>query len=122
MNITFSKAIYFLGFAAFVASGYKGGGSHTVYVPTEAEIEAAIAASDDFSIHKSVFLKATSSLVGQGRCPLSELKEMGGWVKSQNHKSQPVYFTYCGGMRVDKRIYVDVSTGSVVSDCRLVRF
>lgn len=111
MNL--SKAMYFVTFVALLTSGCGGQSSNTVYIPTEAEIEAAIAASDDFAAHKPAFLKATSFFVSQGTCSLSELKEMGGWVKSQNHKNQPVYFTYCGGMHVSKRIYVDVSTGRV---------
>ena len=111
--MTLSRVRYLAVFAALLVSGCNGGGSRTAYVPTETEIEAAIAASDDFAVHKPAFLKATSSLVAQGTCSLSELQEMGGWVKSQNHKSQPVYFSYYGGMRVDKRIYVDVSTGRV---------
>jgi hypothetical protein len=38
---------------------------------------------------------------------------MGGWVKSQNHKKEPIYFTYCGGLHISKRIYLDVVTGEI---------
>lgn len=107
------RSLYFTALATLLTSGCGGTSSPPANVPTEAELEVAIAASDDFTIHKQAFLSATSSLVSQGTCSLSELKEMGGWVKSQSHKNQPVYFTYCGGMHLSKRIYVDVSTGKV---------
>jgi hypothetical protein len=82
-------------------------------VPSDAEVAAAIASSDDFATYKDAFLLATSTLVAQGTCSLAELKYMGGWVKSQNHKKEPIYFTYCGGLHISKRIYLDVVTGEI---------
>ena len=75
--------------------------------------EAAIQSSDDFQLHKGGFLKATSTLIDNGTCTLADFREMGGWVRSQSHKPKPVYFTYCGGMTVSNRIYLDVSSGKV---------
>ena len=77
------------------------------------DIEAAIGASDDYSSYKQVFIQATAKLIENGTCNIAELKEYGGWVKSQKHKGQPVYFTYCGGMTIRNRIYIDASSGSV---------
>lgn len=75
--------------------------------------EGAIQSSDDFQLHKGGFLKATSTLIDNGTCTLADFREMGGWVRSQSHKPKPVYFTYCGGMTVSNRIYLDVSNGKV---------
>jgi len=73
--------------------------------------EAMIAQSDDFSLHRQAFLTAANELIVDGTCTAAEFDEMGGWVKSSNHRNEPVYFTYCGGMTKNNRIYVDVSDG-----------
>lgn len=58
-------------------------------------------------------MTATTRLVRDGRCTLAELKELGGWMKSSNQLTKPVYFTYCGGMNLAHRIYLDASTGRI---------
>ena len=80
---------------------------------TDDEIGSAISQSDDYSNYQSAFIAATRSLAESGRCTLAELKNMGGWVKSQSYKDRPVYFTYCGGMTVKNRIMLDASTGRI---------
>ena len=80
---------------------------------TSGEVDAAIRASDDFSSYRQSFMSATAKLIENGTCTLAELKEIGGWVKSQNNKNQPIYFTYCGGMTMKNRIYIDASSGNV---------
>jgi len=82
-------------------------------VPSADQIEAAIAASDDFSLYKEQFILASTQLITVGRCSLEQLREYGGWVKSQTHKTDPVYFTYCGEAHVSNRIYLNVATGEV---------
>lgn len=72
-----------------------------------------IAQSDDFNLHRNAFLAAANELISEGTCTPEDFVEMGGWVKSSNHRDQPVYFTYCGGMTTANRIYVDVSDGRV---------
>ena len=80
---------------------------------TDSEIEPAISQSDDYLTHKSAFIAAARSLLESRRCTIAELKEMGGFVKSQSYKNQPIYFTYCGGMTIKNRIMLDVSTGRI---------
>lgn len=75
-------------------------------------IFAAISSSDDFEAHQDVFVSASKTLINNGRCQLSDFQEVGGWVKSViNHKLEPVYLTYCGGMTNDNRIYLNVENG-----------
>ena len=81
--------------------------------PSADEVEAAISASDDFAQWKPAFIEASVDLIRDGTCTLADLRETGGWMKSQKHKSQPIYFTYCGGLHIDNRIYVNVSTRRV---------
>jgi hypothetical protein len=81
---------------------------------TDAEIQDAIAKSDYYERHRDAFTKAATFLLTERHCGRHELREYGGFVKAQGgYKEQPVYFTYCGGMTVSNRIYVDVSTGKI---------
>ncbi len=70
--------------------------------------------SDDFRIYKDAFAKAASKLIASGRCSAGDFREMGGWMKSSNHRNKPIYFTYCGGMRSSNKIYLDAATGEVM--------
>ncbi len=80
---------------------------------TAAPDESLVANSDDFTQHRKAFAKAAAELIASGRCTKAEFEEMGGWIKSSNHRDAPVYFTYCGGMNVANRIYLDASSGRV---------
>lgn len=80
---------------------------------SDTQILTAVSRSDDFARHKDAFTVAARTLVESRRCTTGELKEMGGFVKSQTHKDKPIYFTYCGGMTVRNRIMLDASTGRI---------
>ena len=69
--------------------------------------------SDDFRIYKDAFLKAANDLIKTGRCRPNDFLDMGGWMKSTNQRTQPVYFTYCGGMRKQNKVYLNAETGKV---------
>ena len=73
----------------------------------------AISNSDDFVEYEDLFISASEGLINNGKCSLSEFKEMGGWWRSVNHKPRNVYFTYCGGAANSNRLYLDVSTGEI---------
>jgi hypothetical protein len=114
---TFIGAI-FLGLFVLVGIAYqigKNNKSSTSTVSRDA-IAQAIQSSDDFSTYEIVFITASQQLVSTGVCNLADFKEIGGWVKSANHKSQPIYFTYCGGLpnpTTNNRIYLNVRTGEI---------
>ncbi len=70
--------------------------------------------SDDYSRYSQAFSVAAKTLINDGRCKVSDFKDMGGWVKSSTtYKNQPIYFTYCGGMMLKNRIYLDTSNGRI---------
>lgn len=75
--------------------------------------EELISASDDFARYRTAFAEAAQSLIAQGRCSERDFRDMGGWVKSSNHRNQPIYFTYCGGSTVANRLYLNADTGEV---------
>ena len=74
---------------------------------------ALVAQSDDYRIYKDVFVRAASELIASGQCSRADFEEMGGWIKSINHRDRPIYFTYCGGMRIENRLYLNAATGRV---------
>jgi len=80
---------------------------------TDSQIRSAVSQSDDFGQFQSEFVAAARLLLSSRRCTLAELNEMGGFVKSQTHKDRPMYFTYCGGMTIGNRIYIDASSGEI---------
>jgi hypothetical protein len=76
--------------------------------------EALIANSDDFTQYRRAFVTATQSLLADGRCSAADFEEMGGWLKAtMERRNEPVYFTYCGGMTIANRLYLNVETGEI---------
>jgi hypothetical protein len=74
---------------------------------------ALVKGSDDYRLYKDAFAKAASKLIAFGKCSETDFKEIGGWMRSSNHKDKPMYFTYCGGMRISNKVYLNASTGEV---------
>lgn len=83
-------------------------------IPDDLAIASAVSQSDDYSKHEKAFIDASKELLKNEKCSLNEFEEMGGWMKSTTtYKEEPVYFTYCGGMTISNRIYVNASTGTI---------
>jgi hypothetical protein len=77
--------------------------------------EKLLAQSDDFALYHAQFAGIASKLIAAGRCTEAEFQEQGGFTKSVTlHRTEPVYFVYCGGMSPNNKIYVNGDTGSVV--------
>lgn len=76
-------------------------------------IHALVKGSDDYRTYKDAFAKATKELLEQGECSEADFQKMDGWMKTRNQRSQPVYFTYCGGMNISNKIYLDISSDQV---------
>jgi len=80
---------------------------------TATDAERVVAQSDDFSKHRSAFVKAANELITNGRCTSADFEEQGGWTKSMNEREAPVYFMYCGGMTISNKIYLNAGTGKI---------
>jgi len=80
-------------------------------VLSDSQIEQAISGSDDYNKYKTIFINSTKILIQNRKCSISEFEKIGGWVKSQSQKNRPIYFTYCGGMKLNNKIYLDASIG-----------
>lgn len=77
-------------------------------IQTNSELEKAIANSDDFHLYKDKFTKHSQVLINKGKCSLRDFQEMGGWLKSTS-RGPNSYFTYCGGLSIQHKIYIDLS-------------
>lgn len=77
--------------------------------------ESLVAQSDDFARYRRQFTAIAAKLVAEGRCTSAEFEEQGGFVKSvTEHRNEPIYFIYCGGMTADNKLYVNAKTGEIV--------
>ena len=72
---------------------------------------ALVKSSDDYRKYKDIFAQSAKALIGDGTCSASDFQEMGGWMKSITHRNKPIYFTYCGGMTLQNKVYLDASSG-----------
>lgn len=84
---------------------------------TASPTERLVAQSQDFTKHRAAFVKAAKELIDDGRCTPRDFEKIGGWRKSAvNYRDEPVYFTYCGGMTISNRIYLNAETGRIFQD------
>ena len=80
---------------------------------TAAADEKLVAQSDDFAQYRKAFSTAARKLIDDGRCTAADFVEMGGWMKSSNHRDRPIYFTYCGEMTIANRLYLNAASGEI---------
>ena len=78
-----------------------------------AGLELLLARSDDFQKYRGAFAQAAQSLISSGQCREADFREWGGWTKSVNDRSQPIYFIFCGGSTISNRLYLNAETGEV---------
>ncbi len=72
--------------------------------------DALIKGSDDYRLYKAQFSQGARKLINDGTCTEGDFQEMGGWMSSTN-KGKGMYFTYCGGMTLSNKVYLNVNTG-----------
>jgi hypothetical protein len=76
-------------------------------------LEKALKSSDNYLRYKKSFIKASENLIKEKTCTVNDFKEMGGWMRSPDYSPKPIFFTYCGGMIKENRIYLNVKTGEI---------
>jgi hypothetical protein len=81
----------------------------------EKGVAKVVSNSDDFRKYRSAFVKATKELVASGRCTLDDFRQMSGWLKTTTtYHDRPVYFTYCGGLDLPNRIFLNAANGQIL--------
>ncbi|WP_089728384.1 SH3 domain-containing protein [Candidatus Thiosymbion oneisti] len=101
-------------FAEWVSAKYLSSTRPPDPAATASANYALVKGSDDFRIYKDAFAIVADQLIASGKCSANDFREMGGWMKSSNHRSKPIYFTYCGGMRSSNKIYLNAATGEIM--------
>ncbi|MEG8222247.1 hypothetical protein OSJ57_16695 [Sphingomonas sp. HH69] len=77
--------------------------------------EYLVAQSDDFKRYRDAFTEVATKLIADGRCTPADFEYQGGWMKSVNqYRDEPVYFTYCGGMISENKIYMNAESRQVL--------
>ncbi|MGF1756093.1 hypothetical protein L4C33_21195 [Vibrio makurazakiensis] len=71
-------------------------------------LDSYIAKSDDLKMYQQEFRNATQGFITSGQCSPDDFDELGGWVRSVKFQERKVYFIYCGGMKLENKIYLDV--------------
>ncbi|WP_104399704.1 SH3 domain-containing protein [Vibrio penaeicida] len=78
-------------------------------------LEIAIKGSDNFLNHRDLFLSVSQLLINDGICTNTDFKEIGGWLKSVDYRPRDVYYTYCGGIEREHKIYLDAENGELLN-------
>lgn len=79
-------------------------------------VEKAISSSDNFQQYREAFLEISNKLVDGNQCTINDFEQMGGWLKATgNNMSKPIYFTYCGGMTKNNKVYINVKSKTVLN-------
>jgi hypothetical protein len=102
-------------FAHWVSADYLTATEPTGALAENTNIERYIKNSDNYSKYRENFIEVSKTLVEQGRCNLSDYKNIGGWVSSITHKSEPIYFTYCGGFSTCDKVYINAKSGEILN-------
>lgn len=100
--------------ARWVSAKYLSSNKPKDSFSNDTPLEKSIKGSDNYSLYRENFIKLSQKLIDQGRCSVADYKEMGGWLRSSNHKPKPVYFTYCGGFSKGNKVYINAETGKIL--------
>ncbi len=84
---------------------------HETDVERYRNLKRLLRASDDFEANESRFIELTNELLLSGQCSEADLAQVQGWIRSFNYPDEPIYYTYCGGLEVDDKLYLNLATG-----------
>jgi hypothetical protein len=76
-------------------------------------ISGYIFKSDDFKLYRDIFIKITDQLLMDKSCEPEDFDELQGWVRSTRFPDRNVYFIYCGGLKINNKIYLDANSGEI---------
>lgn len=74
-----------------------------------------ISQSDDYAQHQDAFITAMTDLLMSGVCTYNDFETLGGWIRSIAYPNDEVYFVYCGGIRRNDKVYLNVTTEEIVN-------
>ncbi|MES2336256.1 MAG: hypothetical protein V4551_16495 [Pseudomonadota bacterium] len=71
-----------------------------------------LSSSDNYATYSNEFCAAARQLINGGECTEADFVESGGWAASSQYP-QGTFFTYCGGIRIENKIYLDAKSGKI---------
>jgi hypothetical protein len=80
-------------------------------IKSNSPVAKALEASDDYEKYHESFISRSEQLIKNGTCTIKDFNDQGGWARSTT-RGKGVYFTYCGGMRLSNKVYINVITGN----------
>ncbi len=81
-------------------------------IKSNSPVAKSLEASDDYEKYHKSFISVSEQLIKNGTCTIKDFNDQGGWARSTT-KGKGVYFTYCGGMRLSNKVYINVITGKI---------
>jgi hypothetical protein len=76
-------------------------------------IKQLIASTDDFEQYEARFIELTDSVLQSKQCSEEDLTQLKGWIRSFNYPDEPIYYSYCGGLEVEDKLYINLDSGDV---------
>ena len=77
-------------------------------ISVEALLLETVSKSDDFKRYESTFTTVSKRLVHDGICQLKDFKRSNGWMEISDGA---LYFMYCGKIKKQNKIFLNVVTG-----------
>lgn len=71
-----------------------------------------LAGSDNYETYAEAFCTAAIKLISEGQCTEKEFRDNGGWWASTSYP-KGTFFTYCGGLALSNKIYLEAKTGRI---------
>lgn len=71
-----------------------------------------LSSSNNYARYADSFCLTARQLIDDGVCTEQDFADFGGWSSSTQY-GQGTFFTYCGGMMLENKIYLDAKTGRV---------
>jgi hypothetical protein len=77
------------------------------------DIKQLIVRTDDFEQHEARFIELTDQVLQSQQCSQSDLEQLQGWIRSFNYPDEPIYYSYCGGLDVEDKLYINLDNGDI---------
>ncbi|MDP0928495.1 SH3 domain-containing protein [Paracoccus onubensis] len=97
--------------AHWVSSDYLANEKPEAPKTAQACDDLGLESSDNYRRYSNQFCTAALKMINEGACKSSDFREW-GWTSSPA-KGQDYYFTYCGGIQLQNRWYLNIRTGAI---------
>jgi hypothetical protein len=75
------------------------------------QMKRLIRGTDDFEQNEERFIDLTMQVIATEDCSQEDIQILGGWIRSLTYSEEPVYYTYCGGIEPQNKLYLNLASG-----------